>query len=126
LPDDCSPSDDCPLPFDLLFSEALRRAEERVDVMEAKLKSSEMARKKAEKEAAVVEGLRQRLKTAEDALNEKEAQQIKHENAIVDRFNTQNRRFTCKLFLRLSFCFCLYLFISDVDGLVFCSCRMDG
>jgi hypothetical protein len=31
------------------FSEALRQAEERVDALEVKLKSSEMARKRAEK-----------------------------------------------------------------------------
>ncbi|KAK1670423.1 hypothetical protein QYE76_058582 [Lolium multiflorum] len=77
--------------------EALRRAEERADALEAKLKSSEAARKKAEKEAADVEGLRQRLKTAEDALSEKKTRQIKRENAIVDRFETQNRRFTRRM-----------------------------
>ncbi|KAK1617221.1 hypothetical protein QYE76_022738 [Lolium multiflorum] len=56
--------------------EALRRAEERADALEAKLKSSETSRKKAEKDVAAVESLRQRLKIAEDALSEKEAQQI--------------------------------------------------
>ncbi|KAM0857498.1 hypothetical protein ACQ4PT_048462 [Festuca glaucescens] len=74
--------------------EALRRAEERADALEAKLKSSETARKKAEKDAVAVESLCQRLKTAEDALSDKEAQQIERENAIVERFETQNRRFT--------------------------------
>jgi Flp pilus assembly protein TadD len=95
--------------FDLLlFSEALRRAEEHADALEAKLKSSEAAREKAEKDAAVVESLRQRLQTAEDALSEKEAQQIKRENAIVARFDTQNRRFISKHFVHSSF-FCLDL-----------------
>ncbi|KAK1682560.1 hypothetical protein QYE76_043408 [Lolium multiflorum] len=73
--------------------EALRKAEEHADALEAKLKSSEAARKKAKNEAASVEDLRQRLQTAEDALSEKEARQIKRENAIIARFDTQNRRF---------------------------------
>jgi hypothetical protein len=60
----------------LIFStsEALRRAEESADALDAKLKISEKAREKAEKDAAVVEGLRQRLQTTEDALRDKVAQ----------------------------------------------------
>ncbi|KAM0839158.1 hypothetical protein ACQ4PT_060502 [Festuca glaucescens] len=85
------------LPSNFLPSEALRRAEERADALEAKLKSSETARKKAEEDAAAVEDLRQRLTTAENALSEKEAQQIERENAIVERFDTQNRRFTRRM-----------------------------
>jgi flagellar motility protein MotE (MotC chaperone) len=107
------------------FPEGLRRAEERADALEAKLKLSEAAREKAEKDAAAVEGLRQRLKTAEDALSEKEARQIERENAIVDRFETQNRRFTSKLPFIYLFVFILVCF-SDVDGPVFCSSRTDG
>lgn len=107
------------------FLEALRRAEERADALEAKLKSSETARKKAEKDAAAVEGLRQRLKTAEDALSEKEVQQIERENAIVERLDTQNRRFTSKLLLHLPFASAFICF-SDVDELVVCSSRADG
>ncbi|KAK1681154.1 hypothetical protein QYE76_042002 [Lolium multiflorum] len=76
--------------------DALRRAEQRTDDLEAKLKASETAHKKAEKDAAAVEGLRQRLQDAEDALSEKEAQQVEHENAIVERFEMQNRRFLSK------------------------------
>jgi flagellar motility protein MotE (MotC chaperone) len=91
------------LPFDLSISEVVRRAEERTDALEAKLKISEKAREKAEKDDAVVEGLRQRLKTAEDTLRDKEAQQIEHENAIVTRFETQNRKFTSKPLLYLPF-----------------------
>ncbi|KAK1679754.1 hypothetical protein QYE76_040602 [Lolium multiflorum] len=79
------------------LKEAPRRAEERADALEAKLKSSETSRKKAEKDAAAVEGARQRLKTVEDALSEREARQIERENAIVDRFDTQNRRFTRRM-----------------------------
>ncbi|KAK1629569.1 hypothetical protein QYE76_003884 [Lolium multiflorum] len=77
--------------------DALRRAKECADALEAKLKASEKARKKAEKDVAAVESLRQRLKTAKDALSDKEAQQVERENAIVERFETQNRRFTRKM-----------------------------
>ena len=55
-------------------SEALRRAEERADALAAKLERSEKARGKAEKDVTAVEGLRQRLQTAEDALSDKVAQ----------------------------------------------------
>ena len=91
-------------------SEALRRVEERADALDAKLKVSERARVKAEKDAAAIEGLRQRLQTAEDALSDKEAQQIERENAIVTRLETQIRRFTSKLLLLSPFCFfdCLF------------------
>ncbi|XP_047043333.1 uncharacterized protein LOC124647428 [Lolium rigidum] len=70
--------------------ESLHRAEERADALEAKLKTSKTARKKAEKDAATVDSLRQRLKTAEDALSDKEAEQIERKNAIVERFEMQN------------------------------------
>jgi Flp pilus assembly protein TadD len=56
------------LPFDLSISEALRRAEERADALEAKLKINEKDREKVAKDAAAVEGLRQRLKSAERIL----------------------------------------------------------
>jgi predicted DNA-binding protein YlxM (UPF0122 family) len=98
------------LTFDLSISDALRRAEEHVNALEAKLKISEKAREKAEKDAAAVEGLRQRLKTAEDTLSDKEAQKIERENAIVTRFETQtadiqvSRYFTCTLLLLLFVC----------------------
>jgi hypothetical protein len=60
-------------PFDLSLSEALRRAEERTDALAAKLEINKTARKKSEKDAATIEGLRQRLKTAEDTLSDKVA-----------------------------------------------------
>jgi hypothetical protein len=94
-----------------MISEALCRAEERADALEAKLKLSEKGREKPEKDAAAVESIRQRLQTAEGALSDKVAQQIERENAIADRFDTQNRRFTSKLFLHLYFCFYLDLYI---------------
>jgi hypothetical protein len=41
-------------------------------------------------------------------LSNKVTQQIERENAIVARFDTQNRRFTSKIFTcPLLFCFCL-------------------
>ncbi|KAM0846881.1 hypothetical protein ACQ4PT_055392 [Festuca glaucescens] len=70
--------------------DALRRAEGRADDLEAKLKASEAARKKAEKDAAAAEGLRQKLQAAEDALSNKEAQQIERENEISTRLETQS------------------------------------
>ncbi|KAK1694706.1 hypothetical protein QYE76_011403 [Lolium multiflorum] len=67
------------------------KAEE--DALAAKLELSEKAREKAEADVAVVEDLRQRLQTAENALSDKIAQHIERENAIADRFDTQNRKF---------------------------------
>jgi flagellar motility protein MotE (MotC chaperone) len=81
-----------------IFLEVLRRAEEHADALASKLELSEKAREKAEEDAAAVESLRQRLQTAENALSEKNSQQIERENAIADRFDTQNQRFTSKLF----------------------------
>jgi flagellar motility protein MotE (MotC chaperone) len=113
------------LSFNLSISKALHRAEERADALAAKLEISETTRKKAEKDAAAVEGLRQRLKTAEDTLSDKVGQQIERENAIVTRFDTQNRRFTSKSLFSLAFCFCLCLFL-DVYELVVFSSRAYG
>ncbi|KAK1612256.1 hypothetical protein QYE76_035929 [Lolium multiflorum] len=66
--------------FDVKFAdsvqEALHRSEERANDLEAKLKASEEARKKAEKDAASVEDLRQRLQVAVDALSDREAKQV--------------------------------------------------
>ncbi|KAK1621250.1 hypothetical protein QYE76_026767 [Lolium multiflorum] len=81
--------------------EALRRAEERADALDAKLKISEKAHEKAEKEAAAIEGLPQRLQIAEDTLRDKVAQQTERGNAIVTRLGTRNRRFT-KIFSELT------------------------
>jgi hypothetical protein len=98
----------CPLTF---FSEALRRSEERDDALGAKLERSEKAREKAEKDAVAIGDLRQRLQTAENALSDKISQQIERENAIIDRFDTQNRRFLSKRFPASASscisCFCL-------------------
>jgi vacuolar-type H+-ATPase subunit I/STV1 len=113
------------LPSIFFFSEALCCAEERADALEAKLKDSETARKKAEKEATAFESLRQRLKTAEDTLSDREAQQIERENAVLALFETQNRRFTSKSLPSLPFASAFVCF-SDVDELVVFSRRADG
>jgi protoporphyrinogen oxidase len=113
------------LSFDPFTSEALRRAEERAAALDAKLKLSNKAREKSEKEVAVVEGLRQRLKTAEDTLSDKVAQQIERENAIVTRLETQNRRFTSKPLFLLPFA-SVFVCFSDTNSLVFLSSRADG
>ncbi|KAK1649206.1 hypothetical protein QYE76_067011 [Lolium multiflorum] len=72
------------------LAHALHRAEERADDLEAKVKASETAHKKAEKDAAAVEDLRQRLQAAEDALSDKEAKQVEHENEISTLLETQS------------------------------------
>jgi hypothetical protein len=78
----------------IFHSEALHRAVERANDLESQLKASEEARKKAEKDASCVKDLRQRLQVAEDALSNKEANQVECENAIIKRLETQSRRFS--------------------------------
>lgn len=87
------------------MSVALQQAEERAEALATKLELSEKAREKAETDAATVEGLRQRLANAENALSDKIAQQIMREEGIIARFDAQNRRFVSKLLL-----FCLSSF----------------
>jgi hypothetical protein len=59
-----------------------------------KLKASEKACKKDEKDVAGVEDLRQRLQAAKDALSDKEAKLVQRENDIIARFETQSSRFS--------------------------------
>ncbi|KAK1699201.1 hypothetical protein QYE76_015898 [Lolium multiflorum] len=68
---------------------SLRQVEERVEALKAKLKLSKEAREKAEADAASVEDLRQRLAKAETALSDKIADQITHEQGIIDRLEAQ-------------------------------------
>ncbi|KAM0861641.1 hypothetical protein ACQ4PT_045759 [Festuca glaucescens] len=77
--------------------EALRRAEEHANDLEEKLRASEEAREKAEKDATGVEDLRRRLQAAEDALSDKEAKLVQHDNNIITRLETQSRRFSRKM-----------------------------
>ncbi|KAM0868448.1 hypothetical protein ACQ4PT_041307 [Festuca glaucescens] len=74
--------------------EALRRAEERANDLAEKLRASEEAREKAEKDAAGVEDLRRRLQAAEDALSDREAKLVQRDNDIITRLETQSRRFS--------------------------------
>jgi hypothetical protein len=108
-----------------ILSDALRRAEERADALAVKLELSEKAPEKAEADAAAVEGLRQRLHTAENALSDKIAQQIKREEGIIARFDTQIRCFVSKFFpfyhSSLSWFGSLH-----IDELAFCSSRKNG
>ncbi|KAK1653674.1 hypothetical protein QYE76_071479 [Lolium multiflorum] len=77
--------------------ENLGRAEKHAEVLAAKLERSEEARENAEREATIVEDLRQRLHKAENALSDKVSQQIARENSIIARLETQNRRFVRKM-----------------------------
>jgi exonuclease VII large subunit len=86
------------------FLESLDRAEKRVDALAVKLEQSERAREKAEQDV-VVGDLRQRLHNAKSALSEKVSEQIARENAIIDRLETQNRRFVSKCFPSAAFVF---------------------
>jgi hypothetical protein len=91
----------------IISLDVLHRAEKRTEDLVAKLELSEKARAKAEKDTAAVEDLHQRLRDAENALSDKIYQQIARENSIIDRLDTQNRRFISKFF---SFaCLCFYL-----------------
>ena len=77
-----------------LLPEALRHAEERADDLEDKLKASEEAREKAEKDAAGVEDLWRRLQAAEDALSDREAKLVQRDNDIITCLEMQSRRFS--------------------------------
>ncbi|KAK1625824.1 hypothetical protein QYE76_000139 [Lolium multiflorum] len=78
-------------------SESLDRADKHAEDLAAKLERSEKARERAEREAATVEDLRQRLHKAEEALSDNVSQQIARENAIIARLETQNRWFVRKM-----------------------------
>ena len=81
--------------FDPSFCpEALHLAEKRANELEKKLKASEKAREKAEREAASVGDLRDRLHAVENALSEKEEVIARREAAIIARFETQSARFS--------------------------------
>jgi hypothetical protein len=61
--------------------------------LEEKLKASKEARQKAEKDVAGVEDLRWRLQAAENALSDREAQLVQHDNDRITCLETQSRRF---------------------------------
>jgi hypothetical protein len=79
-----------------ILLEALSEANKRADDLALKLEQSEKAREKAESDATVVEGLRKRLHDAENALSENTTRQSTHEEDIIARLESQNRRFVSK------------------------------
>ena len=85
-------------------------AEKRAKELEKKLEASEKAREEAERKAASLGDLRDRLHVAETVLSEKEEQIAKREAAIIARLDTQSVRFSSNVsfsFRRLLFV-CLY------------------
>jgi dsDNA-specific endonuclease/ATPase MutS2 len=80
------------------LSEALRRAEERANDLEEKIRASEEAREKAQVDAAGVADLRQRVQAVEDALSDKEAKFIQRDNDIITRLETQSQKFASTIF----------------------------
>ncbi|KAK1607703.1 hypothetical protein QYE76_031376 [Lolium multiflorum] len=79
------------------LKEALLAADKRADDLAVKLKESEEAREKAEKDASSIEDLRKRLHKAETALSDKITQQIAREENIISRLESLNRRFVRKM-----------------------------
>ncbi|KAK1617328.1 hypothetical protein QYE76_022845 [Lolium multiflorum] len=79
------------------LKEALLTADKRADDLAIKLKESEKAREKAEKDASSVEDLRKRLHKADTALSDKITQQIAREENIISRLESLNRRFVRKM-----------------------------
>ncbi|KAK1668114.1 hypothetical protein QYE76_056273 [Lolium multiflorum] len=79
------------------LKESLLAANNRADDLAAKLKASEEAREKAEKDASCIEGLRKRLHEAETALSDKIIQTTANEGKIAARLESLNRRFVRKM-----------------------------
>ena len=105
----------------------LRRAEERANDLEEKLRASEEAHEKAEKDAAGVEDLRRRLHAAEDALSDREAKLVQRDNDIITCLETQSRRFssnTISPFVISTFPCAKIIF--DVDEVLLFFSREDG
>ncbi|KAK1632559.1 hypothetical protein QYE76_006874 [Lolium multiflorum] len=71
----------------------LAESNKRADALAVKLKQSEENRQKAEKDAATVQGLRERLHKAETALSDNITQQSAREAEILSRLESQCRRF---------------------------------
>ncbi|KAK1650306.1 hypothetical protein QYE76_068111 [Lolium multiflorum] len=79
------------------LKESLLAANKRADDLATKLKASEEARERAEKDASCIEDLRKRLHEAETALSDKIAQNVSHEGKIAARLESLNRRFVRKM-----------------------------
>ncbi|KAK1649067.1 hypothetical protein QYE76_066872 [Lolium multiflorum] len=75
------------------LEEKLAEANKRADALAAELEQSETARMKAEADAATVEDLQKRLDDAKNALSENVAQHSAREEEILNRLESQSRRF---------------------------------
>ncbi|KAK1601880.1 hypothetical protein QYE76_016463 [Lolium multiflorum] len=71
----------------------LAESNKRADALAVKLKQSEENRQKAEKDAATVQDLRERLHKAETSLSDNITQQSAREAEILSRLESQCRRF---------------------------------
>ncbi|KAK1608000.1 hypothetical protein QYE76_031673 [Lolium multiflorum] len=78
------------------LEETLAESNKRADALAVKLEQSEKARKKAEADAAAVEGLRKRLHDPETSLSDNISQQSAREKEILTRLESQSRRFVRK------------------------------
>ncbi|KAK1610463.1 hypothetical protein QYE76_034136 [Lolium multiflorum] len=79
------------------LKEALLAADKRAEDLASKLKASEEAREKAEKDASCIEDLRKRLHEAETALSDKITQHVAREGNIASRLESLNRCFVRKM-----------------------------
>ncbi|KAK1650459.1 hypothetical protein QYE76_068264 [Lolium multiflorum] len=79
------------------LKESLLAADKRAEDLANKLKASEEAREKAEKDASCIEDLRKRLHEAETALSDKITQDIAREGNVASRLESLNRRFVRKM-----------------------------
>ncbi|KAK1687134.1 hypothetical protein QYE76_047982 [Lolium multiflorum] len=79
------------------LKESLPAADKRAKDLASKLKESEEAREKAEKDASCIEDLRKRLHEAETALSDKITQDVAREGNVASRLESLNRRFVRKM-----------------------------
>ncbi|KAK1630837.1 hypothetical protein QYE76_005152 [Lolium multiflorum] len=79
------------------LKESLFATDKRAEDLASKLKASEEAREKAEKDASCIEDLRKRLHEAETALSDKITQDVAREGNIASRLESLNRRFVRKM-----------------------------
>ncbi|KAK1646812.1 hypothetical protein QYE76_064617 [Lolium multiflorum] len=73
------------------LEENLAESNKRADALATKLEQSEKARKKAEADAAAIEGLRKRLHDAETSLSDNIARQSAREKEILTRLESQRK-----------------------------------
>ncbi|KAK1614949.1 hypothetical protein QYE76_020466 [Lolium multiflorum] len=79
------------------LKEALLAANKRAEDLASKLKASEEAREKAEKDASCIEDLQKRLHEAETALSDKITQDVAREGNVASHLESLNRCFVRKM-----------------------------